>query len=232
MYYDTDEQILEDGFYFDKKTYKQKTIVENNNIVKYYLITLLITSLILLMMGRPFYCVEHDIYIYNSINGHLSQHLFDIYSFTHLLHGVVFYTFMSYIKLKIHNNLTYAIALTCIWEIIENTTFFIDIYRTDNIHIGYYGDSITNSIGDIVSCIIGWHVSKYIGNINSIILYLIIECTLLVLIEDNLTKNILMFMNIIQSFVFLFLMWYMKCYFLYTIEMTIWKKIKSKIKFM
>ena len=42
------------------------------------------------------------------------------------------------------------------WEIFENTDFVIDHYRVATIALGYRGDSIVNSVGDVLACTLGF----------------------------------------------------------------------------
>ena len=68
------------------------------------------------------------------------------------------------------------------WEIIENTPYVINRYRkASNLSRNYPGDSIINSIGDILSMSIGfiitWYYPKYgipFLLLNELVLYYII----------------------------------------------------------
>lgn len=160
-----------------------------------------ITILILLTMGRELYCSLHThethIAVFSTSIEHMSQHLFDPYSITHMMHGVLMYnSFRLAAKYRLHDQMAYNLALTvlcsCVWELVENTSLVIDMYRTNALHYSYYGDSVTNSIGDIISCILGWLISYGIGTYMSALLFIASECLLIVWINDNLTKNVIM----------------------------------------
>lgn len=172
--------------------------VETKNNNKCVFILLCFTMLILFTMERNLYCQEFDYALWNSYDEHLSQHLFDVYSITHALHGVIVYNVLSFYKINIMYNKYITIIFACLWEIIENTDFVIDIYRKEAIHNGYYGDSITNSFGDILSCVFGWYIAKNIGMYCSILLFLGTEYLLYIYINDNLTNNIITLFNIPQ----------------------------------
>ena len=43
-----------------------------------------------------------------------------------------------------------------VWEIFENTDFVIDHYRVATLALGYRGDSIVNSVGDVLACTLGF----------------------------------------------------------------------------
>ena len=112
-----------------------------------------LTILILLLMEQPLFCNEKDYIIWNGNGSHMSQHFMDPYSITHMLHGLILYNLLHYLKIKENINYVISIMLACAWEIVENTPLIIDIYRQEATHNGYYGDSVINSIGDILSCV-------------------------------------------------------------------------------
>lgn len=182
-----------------------------------------LTILILLLMGRDFYCKDRDYNIWNGLDHHMSQHLFDHYSITHMLHGIIMFNILVLYRGYLHINLYVTIIVSCVWEILENTNFIIEIYRKDALHNGYYGDSIINSIGDIMCCIMGYYVSKMIGTHKSIMLFIFCECMLLIWINDNLIKNTITILCTPQLLVLLsaIIWWYVR----FGIEFMIWKKI-------
>lgn len=155
------------------------------------------TILCLLIMGRPFACAQEGIFLWNGNDAHMSQHLFDPYSITHMLHGLLIRTTMPDPKnsAEIYSTVVFA----CAWEIIENTPQVIEMYREEAIHAGYYGDSVINSVGDILCCYVGWHISRYIGKYYSILTFLFLESALLVCVGDNLTKNVIQLTGITVS---------------------------------
>ncbi len=125
---------------------------------------------------------------------HNSQHLFDPYSFTHILHGVLFCGILAWLlpKIPLMWRLWMAVSLEAIWEIFENSQFIIQRYRESTMALGYNGDSAINSTGDILSCVAGFILARYLGLRYSIILFIIIELVLLFWMRDNLTLNIIM----------------------------------------
>lgn len=125
---------------------------------------------------------------------HNSQHVFDPYSFTHILHGMAFCVILTWLwpRLPLAWRLTLTIFLEALWEMFENSQFIIRRYREATISLGYEGDSIINSLADIVCCGIGFALAHYLGWRRSVILFVIVELILLVWIRDNLTLNILM----------------------------------------
>ena len=133
---------------------------------------------------------------------HTSQHFFDPYSFTHLLHGILFFWILDLLINKIlKKKLSFfwlfflAIFVESIWEIAENTDAIIKHYRENTASLDYYGDSIANSVGDIMSCGIGFIVAYKLKFLRSLALFIAIEIILLLTIRDSLLLNILMLIH-------------------------------------
>ena len=111
---------------------------------------------VLALMGRIWWCKLGDaaIYVNQAWNSsHTSQHLFDPYSFTHVLHGVLFFWLagLVFAQLAIEWKFLIAIAAECIWEIFENSPYIIQKYRENTASLDYFGDSGANSIGDVIA---------------------------------------------------------------------------------
>ncbi len=126
--------------------------------------------------------------------GATSQHLFDPYSFTHLLHGFMF----SWLWLAVAHRVSLVwqgfgvVALECAWEIIENTDFVIDRYREATAALGYRGDTVINSVGDIIFCAVGFALARLLGPWRSLAAFAIVETALIVFVRDSLLLNLLM----------------------------------------
>ena len=123
-----------------------------------------------------------------------SQHLFDPYSFTHVLHGFMFIALLHLVWPKVPEvwKIVGALSLEALWEVIENSSFIIDRYRAETISIGYTGDTILNSFGDLLSCALGAVVARKVGVVKTVVLAFIIEGVLLLSIRDSLLLNIIM----------------------------------------
>jgi hypothetical protein len=131
----------------------------------------------------------------SDVNGrHCSQHLLDAYSFTHFLHGFVFFAGLWYLRDRwtASQRFLACLALEAAWELFENTPFVIDRYRAATMALGYEGDSIVNSIGDLLSCGLGFGVVQRLPWKLSVALFLLIEAALVVMIRDSLALNIIM----------------------------------------
>tara|TARA_B100000745_G_C19938071_1_gene316151 strand:+ start:176 stop:553 length:378 start_codon:yes stop_codon:yes gene_type:complete len=105
-----------------------------------------------------------------------SQELFDIYSWSHITHGILFYHFFSYFKFPIQQIIILSIVSEIIWEYIENTDYIIEKYRSHNFR-NYKGDSNINIFGDILFSIIGIYLS-YSSKSFSIFIMIFLEIIL------------------------------------------------------
>ena len=125
---------------------------------------------------------------------HNSQHLLDPYSFTHVLHGIALAGLIALgaSRTTLPWRLCIAILIEGSWEILENSSFIINRYRTETLSVGYQGDSIFNSLGDIMSCAIGFMIAMKLGWKRSIALFLIIEAVMLFWIRDSLLLEVIM----------------------------------------
>jgi hypothetical protein len=123
-----------------------------------------------------------------------SQRVFDPYSFSHILHGVGFYALLWLVARRspIGARFVGAVMLEGLWEILENSPVIIDRYRAVTIAQGYIGDSILNSVSDIVMAAIGFVIAWRLSLRQSLAFVAVTELVMLALIRDNLTLNIVM----------------------------------------
>jgi hypothetical protein len=126
-----------------------------------------------------------------------SQLFFDPYSFTHLLHG---FMFAGVLVLLIRNmsrtwRFVVAIAIECAWEMIENSNTVISHYRQATAALGYHGDSVLNSLGDIFCCGLGFALAARLGWRWGIAMFVTVELILTFWIRDSLLLEILMLIH-------------------------------------
>ena len=88
-----------------------------------------------------------------------------------------------------------AVLLEAAWEVVENTTFVIERYRAATIALDYYGDSIVNSVSDIVAMMAGFWIARRWPVWATLGLVLMVEIVLAAIIRDNLTLNIIMLIH-------------------------------------
>jgi len=154
------------------------------------------TVAVLRLEGQPWFCEcgRLRFWVGEALSEHTSQHLLDPYSFTHLQHGLIFFFFVGWLpsRWNWHWQLWLAVALESAWEIFENTPFVIDRYRTTTAALGYNGDSVLNSIGDILACTAGVLVARRLGWRRTCFLFFAIEGMLLMTIRDSLLLNVVM----------------------------------------
>ena len=153
--------------------------------------------IVLYAQGRLWWCKLGDYRVYvNEVwnSSHTSQHFFDPYSFTHVLHGVMFFWLASLIFSKLSSawQLFIATFAEAMWEILENSNFIIEKYRANTASLDYFGDSILNSVGDVLACAIGFLIAQKLGWWRSLIFFLLTEIVLILWIKDSLLINILM----------------------------------------
>lgn len=131
---------------------------------------------------------------------HNSQYLFDPYTFSHITHGVLLYGLLRLVapRLSARVRILIAIAIECAWEVFENTDMVIQRYRAATIALHYYGDSIVNSMGDILACVAGMMVAYLLPVRLSVVFVVLLEVILALWIRDNLALNVLMLIHPIQ----------------------------------
>lgn len=151
---------------------------------------------VLYSQGRVWWCVlgDYSLYVHEAWgSSHTSQHLFDPYSFTHVLHGVLFFWIAGWLFKGLSGawRLSIAVIAEAAWEVLENTNFIIDKYRANTASLDYFGDSIANSAGDLLACVAGFWIAQKLGWLRSLVFFILIELVLLIWIRDGLIMNII-----------------------------------------
>ena len=125
-----------------------------------------------------------------------SQHFLDPYSLTHLLHGFALAGLLAWAvpRLPPPWQLALAVALEATWELIENSPFVIERYRA-TAALGYQGDAILNSLGDIAACGLGVGLARALGVRRTLVVVAVVELALLVWIRDSLLLNVVMLLH-------------------------------------
>jgi len=154
------------------------------------------TAILLRLEGRLWICSCGKLLVWAGqvCSSDNSQHFLDPYGFTHVLHGFLFFWLIAWLAPRLPSGwqLTLAIAVEALWEVFENTNFIIDRYRSETAALGYQGDSVVNSFGDILCCLLGFLIARRLGLGRSLIAFAALELILIVWIKDSLLLEILM----------------------------------------
>ena len=151
---------------------------------------------ILIAMNRPPICTCGYVKLWESaVNSEgNSQHVADWYTFSHIIHGFIFYGLGAWIlkSQRLGVRLMAASALELAWEIAENSPAVIDRYRQATMAVGYSGDSILNSMADGGWMMLGFFVAHRLGWKITLVTAIVFELFTLFTIRDNLTLNVWM----------------------------------------
>lgn len=123
-----------------------------------------------------------------------SQHISDWYTFSHVIHGFGFYALLWLVgrRWSLGVRLVLATMIESGWEILENTDMVINRYREVTISLDYYGDSVLNSVSDILAMAFGFFLASRLPVWVVVALTIFFELFVLYFIRDNLTLNIIM----------------------------------------
>ena len=166
------------------------------------LFLLALVGAIELAMGRPPICTCGHVAIWHgAIDSGNSQHLLDWYSPSHVIHGFLFCgaSWLLCRRLPVRFRLLIAVVVEASWELLENSPIIIDRYRAATIAVGYSGDSILNSMSDIVMMMIGFAIARRLPVWATVSLAIFFELLALAVIRDNLTLNVLMLVHPVDA---------------------------------
>lgn len=161
-------------------------------------------ALALWLMGQPLVAASGVVKLWEGVvmGPGNSQHLADWYTFSHFIHGLIFYWLLSkfFPSLPMGARLVAAVGLEAGWEILENTPWLIDHYRQQALAQGYHGDSIVNSLSDTAAMALGFVAAMRLPLWASVGAGVVLEATSLWFIRDGLVLNAV---NLLHTFEFI-----------------------------
>jgi hypothetical protein len=185
------------------------SLLPNRRGVVFALAMALVFGAILLAMGRAPICTCGSVKLWWGLvnSSENSQHIADWYSFSHVIHGLLFYFFAHLLwrKWKLFGGkpavwaLPIAVAFEGLWELLENSPMIIERYRAVTVSLGYDGDSVVNSLSDIGFMALGFLLASRLPAWASVALAIVFELFTMAMIRDNLTLNVLMLAWPIES---------------------------------
>lgn len=161
------------------------------------LLIIIAAQAVVYAMGHPLICKCGFVKFWHGgrSDNQMSQHIADWYTYSHVLHGVIFYWLIGLVaqgRLSMAARLLIAVFIEAGWEILENSPLIINRYRAVTISRDYFGDSIINSAFDIIAMMLGFLLAARLPAWVTVVLIIAVEVGLLVLIRDNLLLNIIM----------------------------------------
>jgi hypothetical protein len=145
--------------------------------------------------GQPWIAASGHILLWvgNPLSPDTSQQLTDWYSFSHIIHGMIFFWLLRWFapRLPWPLRLLIAMGIEIAWEITENSPAVIQHYRQQALAVGYAGDSILNSLSDTAMMSLGFLLAARVKGRIVLVVAIVFEVFTALMIRDNLTLNVI-----------------------------------------
>lgn len=155
--------------------------------------------IVLFLLGQPWIAESGVVKLWEGavLSAGNSQHLTDWYTFSHVIHGFLFYLALWYFfpRMPVGYRFLLAVSVEIAWEVVENTPMVIEHYRQQALAQGYVGDSILNSVSDTLAMAAGFFMAWRFPVIFVVAMGLAMELFVGLFIRDNLTFNIIGFFH-------------------------------------
>ncbi|OGG77734.1 hypothetical protein A3B35_01495 [Candidatus Kaiserbacteria bacterium RIFCSPLOWO2_01_FULL_54_24] len=158
-----------------------------------------VQAFVLFLFGQPAICECGTVKLWEGmvLSSGNSQHLTDWYTFSHIIHGFLFYWVLTIAapRLSLGTRLLLALGAEVSWEVVENTPWLIEHYRQQALAQGYIGDSVINSISDTLAMVAGFFLARRLPVLTTVAIGVSLELFVGASIRDNLTLNVLGFFH-------------------------------------
>lgn len=155
-----------------------------------------LTASYLIWIGREPVCKCGYIKLWHGqvVSSENSQHVSDWYTPSHIIHGFLFFGALWLVarRLSFGWRLVIATLVECAWEIIENSDTIIERYRAVTISLDYYGDSVLNTVCDVLAMVLGFWLASRLPVWATVALIVLFEGLTMWIIRDGLALNALM----------------------------------------
>lgn len=164
---------------------------------------ILLTASYLIWIGREPICKCGYIKLWHGqvVSSENSQHISDWYTPSHIIHGFLFFGALWLVARRLSFGWRLAIAtlVECAWEIVENSDAVIERYRTVTISLDYFGDSVINTVSDVLAMVLGFWLASKLPVWATVTLIVLFEGLTMWIIRDGLALNILMLVYPLDS---------------------------------